>query len=42
MQVVYGDDCVDVSTVRLWAKKINKSKDAEQVRADLCDQEWSL
>jgi hypothetical protein len=33
MQVVYGDDCVDVSTLRRWAKKC---KDGTPERADLC------
>jgi hypothetical protein len=33
MQVVYGDDCVDMSTVCRWAKKC---KEGQPGRADLC------
>jgi hypothetical protein len=38
MQVGYGDDCVDMSTVCHWAKKC---KAGEQGRADLCDKQQS-
>jgi len=34
MQAVYGDQCVDVSTVRRWIKRF---KDGELGRADLSD-----
>jgi hypothetical protein len=36
MQVVYGDDCVDVRTVRRWA---NRCKDGEPRKLDLCDKQ---
>jgi hypothetical protein len=36
MQVVYGDDCVDVSTVRRWAIR---RKDGEPGKSDLCDEQ---
>jgi hypothetical protein len=36
MQVVYGDDCVDVSTVHRWA---NTCKDGEPGISDLCDKQ---
>jgi transposase len=36
MQVVYGDNCVDVSTVRCWAYR---SKDGEPGKYDLCDKQ---
>ena len=35
MQAVYGDQCVDVSTVRRWERRF---KDAELGQADLSDQ----
>ncbi|XP_070617038.1 protein GVQW3-like isoform X1 [Erythrolamprus reginae] len=38
MLAVYGVDCVDVSTVRRWAKKC---KGGQPGRTDLCDQERS-
>jgi hypothetical protein len=38
MQVVYGDDCVDVSTVCRWPKKC---KAGEQGRPDLCVKQQS-
>lgn len=38
MLAVYGEDCVDVSTVRRWAKKCKGGKPG---RTDLCDQERS-
>ena len=34
MQAVYGDQCVDVSTVGRWVKRL---KDGELVQADLSD-----
>jgi len=34
MQAVYGDQCVDVSTVRLWVRRF---KDVELGQADLSD-----
>jgi hypothetical protein len=34
MQAVYGDQCVDVSTVRRWARRF---KDGELGQADLSD-----
>ena len=34
MQAVYGNQCVDVSTVRHWVKRF---KDGELGQADLCD-----
>jgi len=34
MQVVYGDQCVDVSTVRRWVRRF---KDGELGQADLRD-----
>jgi len=34
MQAVYGDQCVDVSTVRRWVRRF---KDGELGRADLSD-----
>ena len=34
MQAVYGDRCVDVSTVRRWVRRF---KDGEMGRADLSD-----
>ena len=34
MQAVYGDECVDVSTVRRW---VTRFKDGELGRADLSD-----
>ena len=34
MQVVYGDQCVDVSTVRHWVMRF---KDGEMGKADLSD-----
>jgi len=34
MQAVYGDQCVDVSTVRHWVRRF---KDGELVQADLSD-----
>ena len=34
MQAVYGDQCVDVSTVRRWARRF---KDGEFVQVDLSD-----
>ena len=34
MQAVYGDQCVDVSAVRRWAKRFN---DGELGQADLSD-----
>jgi hypothetical protein len=36
MQVVYGDDCVDVSIVRRWA---NRCKDGEPGKSDLYDKQ---
>jgi transposase len=36
MQVVCGDDCVNVSTVRRWA---NRCKDGEPEKSDLCDKQ---
>lgn len=36
MKVVYGDDCVDVSTVCRWAKI---SRDCELGRANFCDKQ---
>jgi len=35
MQAVYGDQCVDVSTVRRWERRF---KDGELGQADLSDQ----
>lgn len=37
--MVYNDDCVQMSTVYRWAKKI--CKDGEPGKTDLCDQERS-
>jgi len=34
MQAVYGDQCVDVSTVRRWVRRF---KDGELGQADLSD-----
>ena len=34
MQAVYGDHCVDVSTVRRWVRRF---KDGELEQADLSD-----
>jgi len=34
MQAVYGDQCVDVSTVRCWVRRF---KDGELEQADLSD-----
>jgi len=34
MQAVYGDQCVDVSTVRRWVRRF---EDGELGQADLCD-----
>ena len=34
MQAVYGDQCVDVSTVRRWVRRV---KDGELGQADLSD-----
>jgi len=34
MQAVYGDQCVDVSTVRCWVRQF---KDGESRQADLSD-----
>ena len=34
MQAVYGDHCVDVSTVRRWVRRF---KDGELGQADLSD-----
>ena len=34
MQTVYGDQCVDVSTVRRWVRRF---KDGELGQADLSD-----
>ena len=34
MQGVYGDQCVDVNTVRLWVRRF---KDGELGQADLSD-----
>ena len=34
MQAVYGDHCLDVSTVRLWVRRF---KDGEMGQADLSD-----
>jgi len=34
MQVVYGDQCVDVSTVRRW---VRRCKDGELGQADMSD-----
>ena len=34
MQAVYGDQCVDVSTVRCWVRRL---KDGELGQADLSD-----
>ena len=34
MQVVYGDQCVDVSTVRRWVRRL---KDGELDQADLSE-----
>ena len=34
MQAVYGDQCVDVSTVRCWVRQL---KDGELGQADLSD-----
>jgi hypothetical protein len=36
MQVVYGDDCVDESTVRRWAYRC---KDGERGKPDLCEKQ---
>jgi hypothetical protein len=36
MKVVYGDNCVDVSTVRRWA---NINKAGEPGKSDLCDKQ---
>lgn len=36
MQVVHGDDCVDVSTLCHWTKQC---KDGKLGRADLCDKQ---
>lgn len=36
MQVIYSDDCIDVSTVRCWTKK---HKNGELGNADLSNQE---
>ena len=38
MQAVYGDQCVDVSTVRRWVRWF---KDGELGQADLSDKTWS-
>jgi len=34
MQAVYGDQCVDVSTIRHWVRRF---KDGELVQADMSD-----
>jgi len=36
MQAVYGDQCVDVSTVRCWVRRF---KDGELGQADLSDKQ---
>ena len=38
MQAVYGDQCVDVSTVRCWVRRF---EDGEMGQADLSDKTWS-
>jgi len=38
MQAVYGDQCVDVSTVRCWVRRF---KDGELGQADLSDKTQS-
>jgi len=38
MQTVYGDQCVDVSTVRCWVRRF---KDGEFGQADLSDKTQS-
>jgi hypothetical protein len=37
IQVVYGEDCVDVSTVHHWAKIC---KDGKLGSVNLCDKQW--
>ena len=39
MQAVYGDQCVDVSTVRRWVRRF---KDGELGQADLSDKTGSV
>jgi hypothetical protein len=36
MQVVYSDDCVDISTVHHWT---NRCKDGKPEKSDLCDKQ---
>lgn len=38
MHVVYGNDCVDMSTVHHWAKQC---QNGEMGSDDLCDKQWS-
>ena len=38
MQAIYGDQCVDVSTVRCWVRRF---KDGELGQADLSERTWS-
>ena len=38
MQAVYGDQCVDVSTVRRWVRQF---KNGELGQTDLNDKTWS-
>jgi len=38
MQTIYGEQCVDVSTVRRWVRWF---KDGELGQADLSDKTWS-
>ena len=39
MQAVYGDQCVDVSTVRRWVRRF---RDGKMGQAELCDKTRSV